>query len=133
MDKLYTVSFSNGVIGVFTSLDIIKEKIFDVYSHVSFIIHSFSIDSNEQMIYAWILLYKNTEYIAYVSNNKDKIKKYKNVLNCIGQSYNENIEYWEVEINKIVFCVQGLLESLNNAYKETSLQGIDSSLNIIEY
>lgn len=126
---LYAVSFSNGIVGIFSSLEIIKKKVFDKYTHVTFVVQSYKKDTDS--IFAWVVLYKDSENIAYVSNNKDNALKYKDTLNKIGKSYDDNIDYWEIEIDDVITTISSILEHLNSAYKDTSPNGIDSSDNII--
>jgi hypothetical protein len=131
---LYSVSYSNGIVGVFSSMDKIKECVFDLFPSITFIIQVFKNSENIELIEGkhmiWIVMYKNTETVAYITDNKEEANKTVNILDKIGKSYEDSIEYWEQEINIIPDCVFIILDALQNVYKGAI---IDSSDNIIYY
>lgn len=133
---LYCVSYSNGAVGVFSSINKVKELVFDKYPSITFIIQVFKRSSNIQSIdgkhIIWIVMYKNTELFAFASDNKDEAINAVDVLDKIGKSYEDIIEYWEQEIDTISECVESILNSLQKVYGESGTI-IDSSQNIISY
>lgn len=131
---LYCVSYPNGVVGVFSSLEKIKELVFDVFPSIVFIIQVYNNSKDIQLIEGkhtiWVIMYKDTETIAYVSDNKDEASNVVNIFNKIGKSYEDIIEYWEQDIDTIPECTYTILESLQKVYHGII---VDSSENIIYY
>ncbi len=130
---LYAVSFSNGVLGVFSSMDKVKEHVLEQYTHISFIIQVYNIDESCSSEIVWVILYKDSDNIALVTNNKERAESTKKILNKVGKSYDEDITYWELKIDTIASAIEPIVTHLDNAYKETSPIGIDSSDSIIYY
>lgn len=128
---LFAVSFSNGIAGVFTSIEKVSNEVFNKYLYIPFIIQVYK-QINENSEYAWIILY-NSDNIAYVTDDKDMGSKYDNYLHSIGKSYNESIDYWEVKLNQIIPASEIILEHLNNAHRDTTPIKIDSSKSILYY
>lgn len=133
---LYCVSYSNGVVGVFSSMDKVTELVLNKYPSITFIIQVFKRSNDIQSVdgkhIAWVILYKDSEAFAYVSDNKDEAHKAISIFDKIGKSYEELIDYMEQEIDVVSECVESILESLQKVYGETGVV-IDSSDNIISY
>ena len=133
---LYCVSYSNGPVGVFSSMDKVKELVFDKFPSITFIIQVFKrsnqIQSIEGKHIAWIIMYKDSESFAYVSDNKDEVLNAVSIFDKIGRAYEEIIDYWEQEVDVIAECVDSILSSLQKVYGENGVS-IDSSENIIYY
>lgn len=133
---LYCVSYSNGAVGVFSSIDNVKKLVWDRYPSVTFITQVFKRSSYAQPIngkhIVWIIMYKDSESFAYVSDNKDEALSAVAIFDKIGRAYEEIIDYWEQEVDVIAECVTIILDSLQNVYGENGIN-IDSSDNIISY
>ena len=111
--SLYCVSCSNGIVGVFSSLDKIKELLFEIYPSVFFVIQEFD-RKNMESASAWIVLYKNTEYIAYASDDKLAAINAITLLNKLGKTYEDDIEYWEQDLDTIASPIKYILDSIGN-------------------
>lgn len=133
---LYCVSYSNGAVGIFSSLDKVKELVFDKYPSITFIVQVFKCSTEPTPLddknIAWVVMYKDTEAFAYVSDNKNEAVKAIGIFDKIGKAYEEIIEYWEQEVDVISECVDVILSSLQRVYGEGGTI-IDSSENIIYY
>lgn len=128
---LYCVSYSNGPVGIFSSMDKVKELVFNRWPSIVFVTQVFkSADTNVKSELAWIILYKNSEAYAFVSDDENEVKKAIQIFDKIGKVYEELIEYLEQKIDEIAECVENILDSLQNVYGDTI---IDSSCNIISY
>lgn len=180
---LYCVSYSNGVVGVFSSMEKITELVLNRYPSIAFVIQVFNnskksilknntdkhineenkgltniyvdekdknsvesstdiyVDRENELLTeenhvksptVWVVIYRNADTVAFVSDNKEEASKSIKVLNMIGKSYEDDIDFWESKIDKISECVENILDSLQRIYGENGVV-IDSSDNIIYY
>lgn len=133
---LHCVSYSNGAVGVFSSMEKVNELVLNKYPSITFITQVFrgstDIQSVEGKHIAWVIMYKDSESFAFVSDNKDEALNAVSIFDKIGRTYEEVIDYWEQEIDVISECVLYILESLQKVYGENGVT-IDSSENIIRY
>lgn len=133
---LYCVSYSNGAVGVFSSLEKVKELIFDRYKSITFIVQVFKQSENIQLVdnrhMAWIIMYSNSETYAYVSDNKDEVTRAQVIFDKIGKIYEGYINIDEQEIDTLSECVENILNSLQGVYESNGFN-VDSSDNIIYY
>ena len=133
---LYCVSYSNGVVGIFSSKENIQKLVFDKYPSIMFITQIYKNSDNPTLVdekhVAWLVIYKNSESIAYVSDNKLEAVSAINVLDKIGKAYENNVEYTEQEIDTVCECTTSILDSLQHVYGESGVL-INSSKNIISY
>lgn len=137
---LFCVSYSNGAVGIFSSMDKVKELVFDKYPSITFIIQVFKRSnklveedtSSDGKHLAWVAMYKDSESFAFVSDNKEEAVNAMSVFDKIGKVYEELVDYWEQEVDVISECVESILNSLQRVYGEGGTV-IDSSKNIIYY
>ena len=131
---LYCVSFSNGVVGVFSSMEMVEKMVFNRFPSIVFITqvykHSSNIKSNNGSV--WIVMYKDTETCAFTSNDREEAVNAVKVFNTIGKAYEDNIDYWEQDIDVISERVESILGSLQMVYGESGIS-IDSSKNVVYY
>ncbi len=133
---LYGVSYSNGAVGIFSSMDKVKELVLDNYPSITFITQVYKSSDKPDVIdgksIAWVIIYKDTEFFAYISDNKEEASNALLIFDKLGRVYEEEIDYCEQEIDVISECVTRVLDSLQNAYGENGII-VDSSDNIIYY
>jgi len=133
---LYCVSYTSGIVGVFSSLEKIKEIVYNKYQSIPFITQVFKNSNNPSYVndkhIVWCILYKDTEFIANLSDNKNEAINIKNIFNILGKSYDDDITYWELEVDTISSSTISILDSIQQIYGETEIC-IDSTSNIIYY
>lgn len=132
---IYCVSHANGTVGAFSSMETIKELVFDIYPSITFIIQVFKNSSNITYVdnkhIIWAAIYKNSDTYAYVSDNKEETENAIKIFDKIGKVYEDSIEYFEQEIDIIPECTSNMLNSMQLALGKDL--NIDSSENIIYY
>jgi hypothetical protein len=133
---LYCVSYANGAVGVFSSLDKVTELVFNKYPSVTFITQVFKssedIDRDEGKHIAWIIMYKDSESFAYVSDNKKAASNAMTIFDKIGKAYEEIVDLCEQEVDVVSECVAVVLDSLQTLYGESEFVA-NSIENIIYY
>lgn len=133
---LYCVSFSNGTVGIFSSIDKVKELIFDKYPSITFITQVFKNSKDIQYVndkhIAWAVIYKNSETYAYVSDNKEECINACSIFDKIGKVYEDSVEYYELEVDVVPECTSTILSQLQRVYGEAG-SVISSMENIISY
>lgn len=131
---LYAVYCEFGFVGVFTSLEVIQQLVFDLYPDTKFIIYVFSNciydDTNN---YVWIVYFKNTEIIAYLSQNREDAERALKTLQIIDKAYEDSIDHWKLELNTIPDIVNNILKIHNRYMKEKNNEVINNMDNIIIY
>ena len=133
---LYCVSYNYGAVGIFSSIDKAKELIFNKYPSITFITQVFkNSEYKDDNNLVWIVLYKDIDTYAYVSDNKDEVIKAVGVFNKIGKLYEEEIEYFEQEIDVVAECVEALLINIHQAKLECNPELVlePSDNNILYY
>jgi hypothetical protein len=125
---LYAVSYKHGLVGIFRSMEIVKNKLFDVYKHIPFIVQTFKGSGD----IGWVVFYRDTNHIAYVTDIEEEAIKIDNILNVInvGCDFNDNIKYYQFDVDHIFYISKNILASINDK-QETG--DIDNTNNIIEY
>lgn len=114
---LYCVSYNHGAVGIFSSLEVAKELLFDKYPSITFITQVFkSSDNKSDDNLAWIILYKDNDTYAYVSDNKEEVFNVATIFNKLGKLYEEEIDIMEQEIDVVADCIEAILMSLQNAF-----------------
>lgn len=133
---LYCVSCNYGAVGIFSSIDKAKEMIFDVYNSLTFITQVFkNSDEKSKDNLVWIILYKDNDAYAYVSDNKKEVENAVIVFNKIGKLYEEEIDYLEQEIDVVAESITNLLIRIHQAKIKCNPDLINKSSddNIIYY
>lgn len=130
---LYCVSYTNGIVGVFSSIENIKLLVFNKYPSITFIIQAYKNEEEEKNNKTvWVVIYKNIDACAYVSTNKEKAIEISNIINKIGKGYDDDIDYWEQDIDTITDNTKIILKSLQEVYGSTGIIA-ECESNIIYY
>jgi hypothetical protein len=135
----FVVSYQQGIIGVFSSLENVKSIILNQYKHIKFIIQVFSEKvtndikpfNNDVQRSAWLLLYRDTEYVSYVTEDIEDAKNVKDIFNSIGYSQDDNIDYWKIDIDIIPDTIKRLLDTTELLLSDKPI--LNSDNNIIYY
>ena len=99
IEYFYAISDIQGLIGVFTS----KNAIFNIsneYNSINFLVQRFKVFPGS-IDFVWSVLYKTSDAVAYVSNNKEDAIRAQTMLNKVSLCYDDNIDYWKIPINSI--------------------------------
>jgi hypothetical protein len=136
---LYCVSYVNGLIGVFSSIDKIKELISNKYPFITFIIQVFKNSDNMQLIenkhIVWIVTHLESDTYLYVSDSKTEVDNIFNIFNKVKKPYKEKtFEILEQEVNVLSENTEKILYSINMAHKSNNENIPESSIeNIVFY
>jgi len=91
---LYVLSDNVGYVGSYYSISDIEE-ITSAYHLVTFMIQCFKTSKTEDLLTVWVVLYKDIDAVAYVSNNRMDAVKVHSVLMQMGIAYMDCIDYWK--------------------------------------
>jgi hypothetical protein len=134
--KLYVVSDSAGYVGTFLSKNDVASCVVNKYPHVNFLVSEFPFEESGDQHYVWVVLYRDIDHVAFVSNDINKAIKTQSLLNHIELSYTDSIDFWKQNLGSLTELVSERLHYQNEAYVQY-IQDIDreqnskSSLNII--
>jgi len=132
---LYIVYCEFGFVGVFSSNNYIVDRLFNRYPDIKFIIYVFSnieYDSSKEDI--WIIYYKDSENVAYVSQDKNEAERVLGILQLINKGYEDPIDHWKTQVNTIPDLIINLLRVSNSAMQDINKKNnviIDNTNNII--
>ncbi len=115
---LYVVSDCVGYVGTFSSLDNAMKETYGKFTSVPFILQKFMKYTNAPE-YVWVIMYRDIEAVAFVSDSKDETVKMKKAYDSVGLSYEGDIDCWKQPFDKI------------SPFAETRLKGIQ--IGNIEY
>jgi hypothetical protein len=136
MTSLYCVSYTNGIIGVFSSMEKVHELVLNCFFSLPFVIQVFKKDTvdntDTDTDLVWIITYKQSDTVAYVTNNRDKASEAYRTLNVIGKTYEDSLEFCEQKIDTISDVARVVLESFQEINSKHNIK-IDSSSNVINY
>ena len=111
--RFYVLSDASGPIGVFTTVEsavAIKKQ----FSMADMIISSFPIDITCPTDSVFCVLYRETNFVAFVSNNRAKCERVQKLLASINAVYNDPIDFWHCTPNKIIPAALNRLEMLQH-------------------
>ena len=91
---LYVLSDNVGYVGSYYSISDVEE-ITSAYHLVTFMIQCFKTSKTEDLLTVWVVLYKDIDAVAYVSNNRMDAVKVHSVLMQMGIAYMDCIDYWK--------------------------------------
>ena len=110
----YVLSDSQGYIGTFYSAKTAKE-IVQKYSPVPFIIQRFGVASGP-VATVWIVLYRDIDSVAFVSNSRAEAERVQGIYNNVGLAYPDSIDYWEHSANRCTRSALDRLETLREVH-----------------
>lgn len=134
--KLYVISDSAGYVGTFLSKNDVASCVVNKYPHVNFLVSEFPFEESGDQQYVWVVLFRDIDHVAFVSNDINKAIGKQKLLNRIELSYSDSIDYWKQNIGSLTDSVSERLHYQNEAYIKF-VQDIDreqnskSSLSII--
>ena len=91
---LYVLSDNVGYVGSYYSISDVEE-ITSAYHLVTFMIQCFKTSKTEDLLTVWVVLYRDIDAVAYVSNNRMDAVKVHSVLMQMGIAYMDCIDYWK--------------------------------------
>ena len=110
---IFTVNHSNGFIGVFSSMDEVKKRVLEYWSHLSFFVQQWNRDVEKNNKDVWVIFYKDTEYVAYVSTNEKDAEDALQKFNNASLVYSESLKYNTFQLNGITENVHNFTTSLD--------------------
>jgi len=94
---LYVLSDNVGYVGTYYSISDIEE-ITSSYHLVSFMVQCFKTSKTSDLLTVWVVLYKDIDAVAYVSNNRLDAVKVHSTLMQMGLAYMDSIDYWKQNV-----------------------------------
>jgi hypothetical protein len=94
---LYVLSDNVGYVGTYYSISDIEE-ITSSYHLVSFMIQCFKTSKTSDLLTIWVVLYKDIDAVAYVSNNRLDAVKVHSTLMQMGLAYMDSIDFWKQNV-----------------------------------
>lgn len=115
-DELIVVSDSCGFIGAFRSIAEAKELVITRYSMVPLLVQRFplALSGGENV---WVVPYRDTNAVAFVSNDREKSIATQRALQNVGLTYPDSIDYWEQPIGRVVLAAAERLASCSRAHQ----------------
>jgi hypothetical protein len=110
----YVLSDSQGYVGTFYSAKAAKD-IVQKYSPIPFIIQQFGVASGP-VATVWIVLYRDIDSVAFVSNSRAEAERVQGVYNTVGLAYPDSIDYWEHSANRCTRSALDRLETLREVH-----------------
>jgi hypothetical protein len=94
---LYVLSDNAGYVGTYYSISDIEE-ITSSYNLVPFVVQCFKTSKYSDLFTVWVVLYKDIDAVAFVSNNRNDAIKVQNILLNLNITYSDDIDYWKQTI-----------------------------------
>ena len=113
-DNYYVLSDSSGFVGAFYTIQDAEKEILK-YNLIPFIVQKFSVAPGP-IDKVWVVLYRDLDAVAFVSNNREEAEKVQLIYGRVGLSYPDYIDYWEQYANTINPNIVIRLESLSEAH-----------------
>ena len=110
----YAVSDAHGLVGTFMTEFEIEEKLLRPYPIVEFLIQRFPLASGS-VDQVWAVIYLNG-VIAYVSNSRSEALRIQTAMAKIGIVFDENIDFWQHPMGKLVTAAEERLDSISQAH-----------------
>jgi hypothetical protein len=110
----YVLSDSQGYVGTFYSAKAAKD-IVQKYSPIPFIIQQFGVASGP-VATVWIVLYRDIDSVAFVSNSRAEAERVQGIYNTVGLAYPDSIDYWEHSANRCTRSALDRLETLREVH-----------------
>jgi len=124
--KVYILTYSNGLCGIFSDLLKLKELINTDFSKTKFLITQMDLNIysdhsdhfNPEFKEIWLVLLRNSEFPIFASNSKDKTKEVYSLLS----KFNLVEDICKLEINIISPLVINVLLELQKSDEQLSLE-----------
>lgn len=124
-NSFYVISDNYGYVTTYTSISDVQH-LTNKYPTLSFLVQRFDV-SDGPLSPIWVVLYRDIDAVAFVSNNRETAITVKGEYNKIGLSYVDEIDYWQRELGVIDSNTEDRLESFSRAntmYIGTSAEDI---------
>ena len=116
MSCIYALSDARGFVGAFLELPDAAD-IINKYAPTPFIIQRFALAPGPTNT-VWVVLYREIDAVAFVSNNIDVATRAQKSLLTIGATYDDSITYWEQSMNTIAESAAKHLDIISAAHAE---------------
>ena len=110
------MSDARGFVGAFLELSDAAD-IINKYAPTPFIIQQFALAPGLTDT-VWVVLYREIDAVAFVSNNIDDATRAQKTLLTIGATYDDPITYWEQPVNTIIPPAAKHLDIISAAHAE---------------
>ena len=94
---IYTISDNVGYIGSFYSISDIEDTA-KAYPLVPLMVQCFKTSISSDIFNVWVILYKEIDAVAFVTNNRDDAIKMQATYKKIGLTYEDDVDYWQKPI-----------------------------------
>src|SRR4029079_13769634 len=88
------VSDSHGFVGAFYTEQGVRDHVLSQFSLTPFVVQQFAVFPG-QHTKIWVVLYRDIDAVAFVSNDRDEAERRQDAFGRIGLTYPDNIDCWE--------------------------------------
>ncbi len=113
-ESYYVLSDGHGFVGAFYSAAAAEEKVAE-YNLIPFLVQRFGVAPGPVGT-IWVVLYRDIDAVAFVSNSRAEAERVQTVYNQIGLTYTDSIDYWEHPANMVSDAVNERLKSFSRAH-----------------
>ena len=113
-DYYYVVSDSNGFVGAFYTASA-ATAVVNKYRLIPFLVQKFEVAPGP-VATVWVVLYRNIDAVAFVSNDRAKAEEIQEVYGKVGLTYEDSIDYWEQTANEVSKHAEERLASISRAH-----------------
>ena len=113
---IIVVSDSYGFVGAFKSIGEAKDKVLIKYQLLPFLVQKFPLNETAGDN-VWVIPYRDTNAVAFVSNDRDKALKMQKALQNVNLTYQDSIDYWEQPLGRVVPAADERMASVNRAHE----------------
>lgn len=111
---LFVVSDRMGVVGAFRTLAEARRAALDKYTAVPFVVHRFPLaDGPADTV--WLVLYRDSDVVAFASNDHDEAERVRQVYARVGQALNDGSGCWSLPADTVLKTVEVRLEAFQSA------------------
>lgn len=115
-EYFHVVSDNQGFVGAFFTLNGVREHVLDRFSLTPFVVQRFAV-ADCPIDRIWVVLYRDLDAVAFVSNSRDEAERRQEALGSIGLTYPDSIDYWEHPVGTIAKAPYARLSALHRAHE----------------
>ena len=111
---IYVLSDGSGFVGAFGSRHTLNEVV-RAHPLIPFLTQVFLLSPGPAES-VWVVLYRDIDAVAFVSNDRAAAMERQALLNQVGLSYSDDIDYWEQPVDKVNAVVTERLKTLGRVH-----------------
>jgi len=127
--EIIAVSDAAGFVGAFLTVAEAKAKVLDKFKLIPFLVQRFPLapmeavapeeksTTTEAPLNIWVVPYRDTNAVAFVSNSRSKAVQIQLSLQNVGLTYPDTIDYWMLPLGKVVVAAGERMASIVRAHQ----------------